>query len=154
MKIIGGGRRPVVGGLYSQEGLMSNKQADVTAQLAQGQEVERIRDIIFGSQMREYTQRFQTMQRDLERLQQELDRLTERLADQSGDQGKKLQELRQEMRQADDSLRAEFRDTAQKLSADKMDRETLGDLFIELGNQLKTGGSLGTMLMGLVEEAE
>ena len=133
---------------------MSNKQVDVTAQLAQGQEVERIRDIIFGSQMREYTQRFQNMQRDLERLQQELDRLTERLADQSGDQGKKLQELRQEMRQADDNLRTEFRETAQKLTADKVDRETLGELFIELGNHLKSGGSLGAMLMGLVEEAE
>ena len=33
-------------------------------------DVERIRAILFGSQMRDYEQRFQTLQRDLSRLQQ------------------------------------------------------------------------------------
>jgi DNA anti-recombination protein RmuC len=103
--------------------------------------------------MREYGQRFENVQRDLDRLQGEIDRLVEQLTDQAGDQSKKLQALRREMRQADDGLREELRQTAQKLMADKVDRVALGELFIELGTQLKAGGSLSDLLK-IVEETE
>ena len=124
---------------------MSSKQTNNP--LETGQDVERIRDIIFGPQMRDYEQRFQNVRRDVDRLQQELDRLTERLTDQGGDQNKKLQSLRQEMRQADDDLRGEMRETAQKQTTEKVDR--LAELFVELGNHLKTGGSIADLLQGL-----
>jgi chromosome segregation ATPase len=113
------------------------------------QEVERIRDIIFGTQMRDYERQFQTLQRDVERLQQELDRLNEQLADQDSSQGKKLQTLRKEVRKADDDLREELRDTAQNLTADKVDRVALGQLFIELGTNLTAGGSLSELAQTL-----
>jgi predicted nucleic acid-binding Zn-ribbon protein len=113
------------------------------------QEVERIRDIIFGPQMRDYEQRFQAVQRDLSRLQQELDRLTDQLSEQDREQGKKLQSLRGEMRQADDDLRAEVRQKAQQLMTDKVDRVALGELFIELGTHLKAGGALADLLQVL-----
>lgn len=133
---------------------MADEKAKAAPHTDSPQEVDRIRDIIFGPQMRDYDQRFQIVQRDLDRLQQELDRLTEQLSDQGSDQGKKLQALRQEMRQADDDLRDELRQTAQKLATDKVDRVSLGELFIELGNHLKSGGSLGDLLKGLVDKAE
>ena len=108
--------------------------------------------------MREYAQQFQTVERDLERLQQEIDRLAERLAEQLADQDssqtKKLQNLRREMRRADDGLRDELRQTAQKLTDDKVDRVALGELFIELGTHLKTGGSLADVLKGLGEKEQ
>jgi predicted nucleic acid-binding Zn-ribbon protein len=110
------------------------------AKPAQG-EVDRIRDIIFGPQIRDYEQRFQTLQHDLSRLQQDLDRLTGDLADQGSEQSKKLQNLRQEMRQSDDGLREELRRTAQRLTDDKVDRRMLGELFIELGKHLKAGSA-------------
>lgn len=113
------------------------------------QEVERIRDIIFGPQMRDYEQRFQAAQRDLSRLQQELDRLNERLSEQDREQGTKLQALRGEMRQADDDLRDELREKAQQLMTDKVDRVALGELFIELGTHLKAGGALADLLQVL-----
>ena len=128
---------------------MSDEHVGATAPMEAPQEVDRIRDIIFGPQMRDYEQQFQNVQRDLDRLQQELDRLTEKLADQNSDQDKKLQALRRELRQADDDLRDELRQTAQKLTIDKVDRMALGELFIELGTHLKTGGSLADLLKGL-----
>ena len=128
---------------------MPNKKTDVAAQIDSGQEVDRIRDIIFGSQIKDYEQRFQNVQRDLNRLQQEFDQLNEQLTDQGSDQNKKVQNLRREMRQADDGLRDELRETAQTLSQDKVDRMALGDLFVELGNHLKNGGSLADLLKGL-----
>ncbi len=101
------------------------------------QEVDRIRDIIFGSQMRTYEGAFQNIRRDLERLQQEIDRLNEALAEQERVFTQKLQALERELRKADDGLRAELRETAQRLGDEKVDRQMLGDLFSELGSQLK-----------------
>jgi predicted nucleic acid-binding Zn-ribbon protein len=133
---------------------MTDEQAQTASQVESVQEVDRIRDIIFGTQMRDYEQRFQTARRDLERLGQEIDRLTERLADQDTSQTKKLQDLRQEVRRADDDLRDELRQTTQALAAEKVDRVALGELFIELGTHLKTGGSLADLLKGLGEKRQ
>ena len=130
----------------------TNKQTDSKPQPETGQDVDRIRDIIFGSQIRDYERRFETFQRDVERLQQELDRLTEQTVEQDNKQSSKLQGLRREMRESDDHLRSELRQTTDQLITDKVDRASLGDLFIELGNQLKTGGSLSNLLQGLEEK--
>jgi predicted nucleic acid-binding Zn-ribbon protein len=131
---------------------MKDQQAMAASQVESAHEVDRIRDIIFGSQMRDYEQRFQTLLRDLDRLQKEIDRLGGQLTDQESEHGKKLQNLRQEMRQADDDLRDELRGTTQQLATDKVDRVALGDLFIEIGTQLKSGSSLADLLAGLEEK--
>ena len=114
------------------------------------QEADRIRDIIFGPQIREYEQRFQSLQRDVERLQQELDRMHEELTEQDAEQNKRLQAVRRDLRQGDDDLRTELRQTAQALSFEKVVRFSLGELFVNLGTHLKTGGSLADLLTGLV----
>jgi len=113
------------------------------------QELDRIRDIIFGSQMRDYEQRFQIVQRDLDRLQEEVAQLSEQLAEQDRQHAEKLQDLRQAVRKADDDLRDELRQTTQRLMEEKVDRVTLGELFVELGTHLKTGGSLASLLQDL-----
>ncbi|RME49651.1 MAG: hypothetical protein D6796_04620 [Caldilineae bacterium] len=133
---------------------MPDKKSQATPSVETAQEVERIRDIIFGPQMRDYEQRFQTLQRDLSRLQQELDRLTDQLAEQGNSHNKKLNELRRDMRQADDDLRDEMRRTAAQLTNDKVDRMALGALFIELGNQLQEGGLLADMLKKLASQTQ
>jgi predicted nucleic acid-binding Zn-ribbon protein len=117
---------------------------------ASSQDVERIRDIIFGTQMRDYQQQFEALQRDLVRLQKDIDQLSEQLAEQDSSQGKKLQNLRRDLRKADDDLRGELRDTAQRLTTDKVEREDLGQLFLEIGNRLTEGQSVGDLLMNLV----
>lgn len=130
---------------------MANRQTEAQSELQSTREIHRIRDIIFGPQMRDYEQRFQMLQRDLERLQQEVDRLTAQLSEQDSSQAKKLQSLRGEMRKADDGLRDELRETAQTLTSDKVDRVSLGELFVELGEHLKVGGSLVDMIKDLME---
>jgi predicted nucleic acid-binding Zn-ribbon protein len=129
-----------------KESFMSDQQFD-----ASSQDVERIRDIIFGTQMRDYQQQFDALQRDLARLQQDLDQLNEQLAEQDSGQGKKLQALRRELRQADDDVRAELRETAQRLTADKVERVDLGRLFLEIGTHLTEGRSVSDLLKNLVK---
>ena len=118
---------------------------------AGSQDVERIRDIIFGNQMRDYQQRFDAFQRDLARLQQDINQLNEQLAEQDSSQSKKVQSLRRELRQADDDLRTELRETAQRLTTDKVEQVELGRLFLELGSRLTEGKSVGELLQNLVE---
>jgi septal ring factor EnvC (AmiA/AmiB activator) len=99
--------------------------------------------------MRDYEQRFVAFQRDLTRFQGELERLGEELTAKDAEQSKKLQALRGEMQRADNEARDELRQTAQKLSDEKVDRALLGDLFIEIGNHLKDGGALPHLLTGI-----
>ena len=110
------------------------------------QDVGRIREIIFGSQMRDYEQRFRLLQRDLEGLQSELEALREQSNAQNREQDKKLQALRDDTRQSDDELRAEAREAVDRLTMDKVDRSTLGDLLVEMGNRLKQDSALGSLL--------
>jgi hypothetical protein len=128
---------------------MSDKQIQ-----ANSQDVERIRDIIFGAQMRDYQQRFDAFERDLVRLQQEIGQLNEQLADQDSSHAKKLQTLRRELRQADEDLRTELRETAQNLTTDKVEKVDLGRLFLEIGNHLTEGKSVADLLQNLVEGAQ
>ena len=130
---------------------MSEEMPQALPQIKTSQDVSRIRDIIFAPQIRDYEQRFQTLVRDLERLQQEVDNASEQLGDQDSILDKKIQALRREMRQSNDDLRSELRETAQKLTFDKVDRITMGELFIQLGTNLKTGGSLTELLKNLAE---
>ena len=118
------------------------------------QEVDRIRDIIFGSQMRTYEGNFQTIQRDLERLLHEIDRLNEKTDEQDRNHIQKLQALERELRKADDNLRTELRETAFKLTDEKVDRQFLGDLLIELGSQLKSAGSFTGVSKETLESKE
>lgn len=110
------------------------------------QDVGRIREIIFGSQMRDYEQRFRLLQRDLENLKDELEALREQSDKQDKEQGKKLQKLRDDTRQSDDDLRAEMREAVDRLTMDKVDRSTLGEILIEMGNRLQADSALGSML--------
>ena len=192
----------------------------------QGESVDRVRDILFGPKMRDFEQRFEVLSRDMSRLQGDLDQLSEQLTATDAGQGKALQGLRQELRQASGDLRSEYkgevarlgtqlaeqvaaqstnlqalrqelrqadsdlqtqihadleqlgtqtaeqnaslqsslqglrqelrkadaglreelRQLTQRLTDDKADRSTMGDLFIELGNHVKTGGSFADLL--------
>lgn len=128
---------------------MTDQTASALPQPQSLRDVDRIRDIVFGGQMREYAGRFANIQRDLERLQGELDQLNEALSDQGRDFDKRLQQLKRDTRQSDDDIRAELRATSEKLTDEKVDRLALGELFVELGNHLKAGGSLADVLKSL-----
>jgi hypothetical protein len=76
------------------------------------------------------------------------------LAAQDSAQSKKLQEARQEIQTAADELRAEMRSAVDRLGEEKVDKEQLGNLLIEMGNQIKGSGSLSSVLDGLLQTTE
>lgn len=115
------------------------------------QEMERIREIVFGSHMRSYDQSFATLRQDLSRLHQTLAQIQEQLSNQEQDQSRRLQALRRELSESDEMIRSELRQSAEQLSSEKVDRSALGELFIELGSQIKSGGSLTHLFQDLLE---
>lgn len=152
---------------------------DSLADQARASDVERVRDIIVGPYVREMEQRLQALQSDIDRLQQLADRLGEQLAGSNESQAKRVQQevdhlnrrldeqdsairvqiqnVQKEVRQGDDSLRDELRQTTQRLSNDKTDRLALAELLIEVGIQLKGGrepASLDDLLETLGEDVE
>lgn len=82
-------------------------------------------------------------------LKADMEQLNSTLTDHETTQKSTLQSLRQELRKADADLREELRQVMQRLTDDKTDRSTLGELFIELGNHVKSGGSLSDILQSL-----
>jgi len=171
------------------------------------QKVERIREIVFGAQMRDYDQRFNNVTRDYARLQQEmanankqilsqikqlgdqLHELNERLDAKIGNQSQQLiarieevdnrqtaqlrnldtrvneelhrheaelaqqvqklttsateqfERMQQSLHMTSEDIRSELRENAEHLSNVKTDRMTLGQLLIEMGNDLQKGDS-------------
>jgi len=129
-------------------------EADSVKSATSPQDLERVREILFGGVIRDHDTRFATLQRDLERLQKALDRTNEELANRDSAQSKKLQEARQAFQTENDEMRAELRSSVERLSSAKVDKEQLGNLFIEMGNQIKGNGTMNAVLDGLLQASE
>lgn len=87
----------------------------------------------------------------LDKVKAQVEGLSAELSEQDTAQRTQQEALRQELRRADAELREELRQVAQRLTDGKTDRSTLGELFIELGQHVKTGGSLTDLLKDLGE---
>ena len=191
--------------------------AKTPSQPAADQDISRVRDILLGPQMREYEQRFQMLQRDVDRLQKLFEQITEhtqeqteahamRLASQISEQdmrlsqrlveestkatlqiqeiaerlthestlqtqranqetdrfdkqlvnleaslSKKLQAVQREARTNTDELRQELREMVDSLTHNKTDRQSLGQMLVEMGSQL-IGNSNGFQLDELLAD--
>jgi phage-related minor tail protein len=161
---------------------MSEKKAtvqlsDVGGNLSESTDkVERIREIIFGAQMREYTQKFDLTNREMTRLNREIERLNQQLRDQEAlfkrqlrdelerltaqlqemdkRQSQQLQELDRQQTQEVEALEQKQAQRIQELDQvmHRSDRELLNKLR-ELSEQLNhmkvDRATLGELLMEL-----
>ena len=120
-------------------------------------EVDRIRDIIFGSQMRTYEQQFKRVAGQLDQINKQLDELKASLGRQRQDlegQTRKLQEATQQSQSEMErnfssqlaQLRSEFTQALDALENEKTSRGHLGDLLVEMGTRLKQQGDISDLL--------
>jgi predicted nucleic acid-binding Zn-ribbon protein len=130
-----------------------DQKKDATKEAAA--EVGRIRDIIFGNEMRDYDRRFDSLQGDLDRLQQEIDRLRSQQVEGESSVNSRVQTVRDEARKADDAIRAELRETATRLGEDKVGRAQLAALLEAMAGALRSGEDDGPDgLMARLAEAQ
>ena len=84
-----------------------------------------------------------------EKTKLQIEDLSAQMSEQDATHRTQQEAQRQELRKADAELREELRQIAQRLTDSKTDRSMLGELFIELGQHVKKGGSLTDMLNDL-----
>jgi DNA-binding transcriptional MerR regulator len=80
-------------------------------------EVDRIRDIIFGSQMRGYEQQFKRIASQLDLLGNQLEELRAALDRQRADQESRTRQVEEEMRQRNSEMERSFSERQGKLEA-------------------------------------
>ncbi len=111
----------------------------------QADDVLRIREIIFGPQMREYEQRFGRHEDRMQDLQNQIDTLSAQteaqFRQQHAETQRQFDELRAEMQRRFEALEAQLLAHIERLSHEKTTRFELGDMLIELGQRLKRNGS-------------
>lgn len=93
-----------------------------------------IRDIIFGQNMEEYNRQFDELKKMVDEKKAELDHY---IKDVKGDLQEKIQELDRLMKDQVHNLEDSFAAKAKRLEEDKMNRATLGELLIDIGNKIK-----------------
>jgi DNA repair exonuclease SbcCD ATPase subunit len=174
----------------------NQEEKNANGEIREGANVDKIRDILFGSQMRDYEKRFVRLEERLAKasdalrddlkkrfdslesfVQQEVEALGQRLKTEKTERADTLKELTRETRESAKSLEKKLSQLEEQISAaqgelrarlleqskslgseirktqtemeaalereaetlrhEKTDRETLGDLFAELGLRLK-----------------
>ncbi|MEZ4660876.1 MAG: hypothetical protein R2911_25275 [Caldilineaceae bacterium] len=114
-------------------------------------EIERIRELVVGPQLRQSEQKISTLQKDVERLERELRQLRSQQNEQNKSLTERVQQQHQELQESVGEVRTELRQVTTGLEKDKVDRQKLGDLFIELGNHIREGGEITDVLQSLFE---
>jgi chromosome segregation ATPase len=120
-------------------------------------EVDRIRDIIFGSQMRTYEQQFKRVAGQLDQINKQLDELKANLGRQRQDLEGQILKLREATQQSQSEMertfsnqlaqsRSEFTQGLDALEDAKTSRSHLGELLIEMGTRLKQQGDISDLL--------
>ncbi len=120
----------------------ANPSEEAMSELPQDRNVDQIRDILFGGQMRDYERRFKELthrlDQDVQRLGESLDtriaqlerkvddhveRLGRQLRQESAERSKSVEELETRLHSAQRNLRSELQTTAETLEADLKTRE-------------------------------
>ena len=107
---------------------------DIPKQQEANSKIDAIKQLIFGENMAEYSQEFDTLKKELAQRRQELSDY--------------IDDTRKELMTAIDSLSTDvnirisdleeaLNDKAEALDAKKVDRSHLGDLLIKLGEKIK-----------------
>ncbi|NIA11576.1 MAG: hypothetical protein GWP10_18110 [Nitrospiraceae bacterium] len=129
-----------------------------------GNNIEQIRELIFGESMREYERRFIELQKRVEKNQARFEETVQELRQQietvNGKGKESLNGLKKELDEAArgihqelETMKAELLDKIQQLALDKTDRLQLANFLTELALRLK-GEDVLQQLASQVESSE
>lgn len=106
------------------------------------QKINAIRDIIFGSDMQEYENKFETLKKELddryEKQKKDLQKLQKAIDSKMDDLKDHVEELRRQFDTRVDSLTSDVNQELDQLRDEKTDRHALGALLEEIGRKLQS----------------
>ena len=128
---------------------MANKNNDISQEPTNTNGIDQIREIIFGEQLTSWQQRFTELEQALSELRKTVESGISRLEKQIGNEKQtrtgNVQELRPDVNKDSDDLRAQIAAARQELAAKiatldkhKVDRDSIGEVFIQWGQKVKT----------------
>lgn len=120
----------------------------VDGQKKSGNDIDQIRNLIFGEQIETIQKKFESIQKQIEKINKKISenmRLNERkfteFKNQSMDTNESIQgnikKLSSELDKQIENLRKEILAELMILSVEKTNKDLLADFFIELGNRIK-----------------
>ena len=123
---------------------MDDESAKPEEQEHQAAGVDGIRDILFGSQTRQYDKRFDQMVAQLDRIDGQLEQLGKALKRQEKALESHVRDLQKKMRKRSSDtevalgeLREETASALSTLAEGKASRDSVGDMLLEMGTRLK-----------------
>lgn len=113
-----------------------------------GKNIDQIRDLIFGEQIRDYDRHFKSLSKDIKSVKTSLDQsiaeLAERLSAEESDRKKEMDTLSKKIESVDSHLRkllsrmeTRCNEEFTRLDDDKTDRLEMANLLVELSLRLK-----------------
>ncbi len=96
--------------------------------------IDAIKNLLFGENIQEYAAEFERIQQQIEQQRAQQDAQLKNLKDETRQQIAAMQEQFTSQLAA---MQKEFAQQLERLNAAKADRNTLGDMLIELGKHLK-----------------
>jgi uncharacterized protein involved in exopolysaccharide biosynthesis len=102
-----------------------------------GQNIDQIRDLIFGEQIRDYDRKFKDSAQQLKKLNDTLEVFRQQIQDDLKTQKENIDQQLKKISQSIKTIEKELNQEIQTLRNDKTDRLQLANLFIDLGMRLK-----------------
>jgi DNA repair exonuclease SbcCD ATPase subunit len=109
--------------------------------------IDQIRQLIFGEQLQDYDRRFQEFQKKLDQLNKELQ-------DSREETDKKLSDLQKSIKKDMDTHIKTIEKQLSDLSEDKLDRAKLADQLVDLAMRLKGTSILDNLDTGISSHAK
>ncbi|NPA90231.1 MAG: hypothetical protein GXO55_02080 [Chloroflexi bacterium] len=134
---------------------MAREKSDTATNTSstQADEISRVRDILFGSYMREYERRFRNLEDELERQKERLEELWQRVDALESKVDTSHREVLAEIRKQLDQLYARLQKRIAQVEEESVDKGILGDLLIEFGSRIK-GGTVTESIQELLKDHE
>ncbi len=133
---------------------MARSKNETTSVLpTQADEIARIRDILFGSHMKEYERRFRNIEEELGRQKKRIEELWQRVDDLEAKVDQNHRHVLAELRKQVDDLYTQLQRRIDQLEEESVAKVTLGDLLLEVGSRIK-GSNVTTSLQEILKDHE
>ncbi len=116
------------------------KQNDKVAALSEqtnSDSMQQIREIIFGEYIHSWENNFKRLEKKLADLGKKIDAIHADLKSESGGRVEALSQSKNELRSEIKKLQTEMTNKLKKIDDSKVDKDSIGEVFIQWGQQVK-----------------
>lgn len=117
-----------------------NKQTDgvITSEQTNSDSINQIREIILGEHISSWEKNFKRLEKKLNDLDRKISSVQDALKNENSNLGDELSKSQKELSSKITKLQSEFNKSIKELEGSKVDKDSIGEVFIQWGQQVKT----------------